>query len=147
MLITLSIGLPKAQFVSGTHHDLHARPFLSLDTSSVRSFHQHDLPQLLTVAKSEGNTGHVGVLAHKQPVLEKHLRSVVQGCPTCELRTSCTLTSIFEDGNWVYVTYSDASGTEKKLRAKFLAAADGKTGFTRKMYLELKGIQLDWAEQ
>ncbi|KAJ5125209.1 monooxygenase [Penicillium atrosanguineum] len=54
---------------------------------------------------------------------------------------------IFEDADWVYATYSDASGTERKLRAKFLAAADGKTGFTRKMYLEPKGIQLNWAEQ
>ena len=97
--------------------------------------------------KSEGNTGHIGVLAHKQPVLEKHLRSVVKEAKVCELRNSCTLTSISEDEHWVYVTYSDSTGSDKKLRAKFLAAADGKTGFTRKMYLEPKGIRMDWAEQ
>jgi 2-polyprenyl-6-methoxyphenol hydroxylase-like FAD-dependent oxidoreductase len=89
----------------------------------------------------------VGVLAHKQPVLEKYLRSIVEEGDSCELRSSCTLTSISEDENWVYATYDDASGREKRIRAKFLAAADGKTGFVRKMYLEPKGIRLDRAEQ
>jgi len=102
---------------------------------------------ILTQQKTEGQTGHVGVLAHKQPTLEKHLRSTVGSFTLCELRSNCLLTSISEDDDWVYATYKDASGEERKLRAKFLAAADGKTGFTRKMYLEPKGIRLDWAEQ
>ncbi|KAJ5083001.1 monooxygenase [Penicillium argentinense] len=123
-------SMPKIRFISGKKHSLHAKPFLYFDTAS-----------------SEGNTGHVGVLAHKQPILEKYLRSAVEGNESCELRSSCTLTSISEDKDWVYATYTDASGTEKRLRAKFLAAADGKTGFTRKMYLEQKGIRLDWAEK
>jgi 2-polyprenyl-6-methoxyphenol hydroxylase-like FAD-dependent oxidoreductase len=97
--------------------------------------------------QSEGNTGHVGVLAHKQPILEKYLRTVLNKAAECELRSSCELTSISEDKDWVYATYKDPSGTEHKVRAKFLAAADGKTGYTRKMYLEPKGIELDWAEQ
>jgi 2-polyprenyl-6-methoxyphenol hydroxylase-like FAD-dependent oxidoreductase len=89
----------------------------------------------------------VGILAHKQPILEKHLRSTIEEADSCELRSSCTLTSISEDENWVYATYDDSLGREKRIRAKFLAAADGKTGFTRKMYLEPKGIRLEWAEQ
>ncbi|KAL4806494.1 hypothetical protein BDV18DRAFT_152025 [Aspergillus unguis] len=123
-------ALPRMQFVGGVHQDLSKPPFLSFDTSS-----------------SEGNTGHVGVLRHKQPVLEKHLRSVIEASGFCELRPNCSLTSIQEDENWVYASYRDPSGAEKRIRAKFLAAADGKTGYTRKHYLEPKGIQLEWAEQ
>lgn len=91
-------------------------------------------------------TGHVGVLAHRQPILEEYLRKAVDKAGTSELRSNCTVTSISEDADWVYVTY-DNSGTQKKIRAKFLAAADGKTGFTRKNYLEPKGVKLEWAEQ
>ncbi|CAI7585491.1 unnamed protein product [Penicillium manginii] len=123
-------SIEKTKFISGTHQNLHAKAFLHFD-----------------MASSEGQTGHVGVLAHKQPVLEKYLRSIVEEGDSCELRSSCTLTSISEDENWVYATYDDASGREKRIRAKFLAAADGKTGFVRKMYLEPKGIRLDRAEQ
>ncbi|KAJ5297576.1 monooxygenase [Penicillium antarcticum] len=120
--------ISKVRFISDGQQNLHAKPFLHFDTAS-----------------SEGNTGHVGVLAHKQPVLEKYLRSAVERSDKAQLRTSCTLTSIKEDANWVYVTYTDGSGTEKGIRARFLAAADGKTGFTRKKYLESKGIKLEWA--
>ncbi|KAJ5593870.1 monooxygenase [Penicillium hispanicum] len=122
--------IPKVTFISGNHHDLHAKPLFCFNTAS-----------------SEGSTGQVGLLAHKQPVLEKHLRSIVDQAEACELRSSCTVTAISEDHDWVYVTYTDGCGAEHRLRAKFLAAADGKTGFTRKMYLEPKGIQLEWAEQ
>ncbi|KAJ5762321.1 uncharacterized protein N7511_005703 [Penicillium nucicola] len=121
--------MPKIRFISGAHQSLHARPFLHFDTAS-----------------SEGNTGHVGVLAHKQPVLEEYLRSAMKQSDISQLRGGCTLTSIVEDAEWVYVTYTDSSG-EKKARARFLAAADGKTGFTRKTYLEPKGIKLEWAEK
>lgn len=91
-------------------------------------------------------TGHVGVLAHRQPILERYLRKALNEAETSELRSNCTVNSISEDADWVYVTYDD-SGTQKKIRAKFLAAADGKTGFTRKKYLEPKGVKLEWAEQ
>ncbi|KAJ5365229.1 monooxygenase [Penicillium concentricum] len=122
--------IPKIRFVSGVHQNLHAKPFLHFDSAST-----------------EGNTGHVGVLAHKQPVLEKYLRAAMDQFDISQLRSSCTLTSITEDAGWVYATYTNESGTEKRTRARFLAAADGKTGFTRKMYLEPKGIKLEWAEQ
>ncbi|KAJ5797374.1 monooxygenase [Penicillium pulvis] len=122
-------SLSKINFLGGTHQNLDATPFLTFDAGS-----------------SEGMTGHVGVLAHRQPILEKYLRKAVNKAETSELRSNCTVTSISEDADWVYVTYDD-SGTQKKIRAKFLAAADGKTGFTRKKYLEPKGVKLEWAEQ
>ena len=89
----------------------------------------------------------MGIFAHKQPILEKYVRTAIDKTGTGEIRSSCTLTSISEDADWVYATYNDPSGIEKRIRAKFLAAADGKTGYTRKMYLEPKGITLDWAEK
>lgn len=86
-------------------------------------------------------------MCHKQPFMEKHLRSVLQESMVSDLRTSCTLTAIQEDEEWVYATYVDPAGNEKHIRSKFLVAADGKTGFTRKKYLERKGIELEWIGQ
>jgi 2-polyprenyl-6-methoxyphenol hydroxylase-like FAD-dependent oxidoreductase len=57
------------------------------------------------------------------------------------------LSSISEDEDWVYATYKDGTGVEKQIRAKFLVGADGKTGYTRKKYLEPKGVFMQWAEQ
>lgn len=42
----------------------------------------------------------------------------------------------------MYVSYVDANGVEKQIRSIFLVGADGKTGFTRKNYLEPRGVQL-----
>ena len=86
------------------------------------------------------------MIGHKQPLLEKSLRSVIETSEFSQLRAGCTLTSIQEDDDWVYVTYADSGGVHK-IRSRFLAAADGKTGFTRKNYLEPKGICLEWAER
>ena len=63
------------------------------------------------------------------------------------MRSRCSLVSISEDEEWVYAKYVDASGEEKQIRSRFLVGADGKTGFTRKMYLEPKGVQMQWAER
>ena len=87
------------------------------------------------------------MMSHKQPVMEEHLRSVMQESKVSDLRPSSTLTVIQEDEDWVYATYVDPTGNEKHVRSKFLVAADGKTGFTRKRYLEPKGIELEWAGQ
>lgn len=114
------------KFVGGVHTDLNYPPFLSIDYSTT-----------------EGGTGHVGFVCHKQPHLEKHLRSTILGSPFCQVREGCELTAITEDENWVYATYRTAEGKEKTVRAKFLVGADGKTGFTRKKYLELKGIIME----
>lgn len=85
-------------------------------------------------------------MRHKQPVLEKHLRRAISASPSSTLRHSCTVNSISEDSEWVYVKYVDAEGQQRQIRAHFLIGADGKTGFVRKNYLEPKGIQMQWAE-
>jgi 2-polyprenyl-6-methoxyphenol hydroxylase-like FAD-dependent oxidoreductase len=97
--------------------------------------------------QSEGYTGHVGVISHKQPTLEKHLRSVIKGSPYSQLRSRCTLKSIEEDKDWVYASYVDPEGNTRRIRARFLVGADGKTGYVRKQYLEPRGIKMEWAEQ
>jgi 2-polyprenyl-6-methoxyphenol hydroxylase-like FAD-dependent oxidoreductase len=43
----------------------------------------------------------------------------------------------------VYVDYEDKDGSIHRIRSKFLAAADGKTGYTRKHYMEPKGILME----
>lgn len=81
-------------------------------------------------------------------MLEKHLRkAITDTAGVSTLRSRCALTSISEDDEWVYAKYVDAAtGEEKRIRSRFLVGADGKTGFTRKMYLEPKGVQMQWAE-
>lgn len=111
------------KFVGDVHSDLSKEPFMQMDYGT-----------------SEGGTGHVGFICHKQPVLERNLRQRMEESGLSELRTSCTLSSIDEDVEWVYVRYCDAEGREHRIQARFLVGADGKTGFTRKMYLEQKGI-------
>lgn len=86
-------------------------------------------------------------MSHKQPVLEKYLRTKIGPGSHSTLRSGCTLTSIRESGDWVYAKYIDDQGREHTIRSKFLVGADGKTGFTRKQYLEPLGVQLLWAEK
>jgi 2-polyprenyl-6-methoxyphenol hydroxylase-like FAD-dependent oxidoreductase len=80
---------------------------------------------------------------HKQPVMETCLRSVLADSPSSELRTSCTITSIDQDEDWAYSRYHDKQGKEFRIRSNFLVGADGKTGFTRKIYLESKGVKME----
>lgn len=115
-------------FVSGTHHKLNTPPFMRINFNTT-----------------EGGTGHVGAMSHKQPALEANLRLAMKSSNKSSLRVGSTLTSIFEDDDWVYVTYDDDRGTEHRLKSKFLVGADGKTGFTRKKYLEPKGIRMEQA--
>ncbi|KAJ5779825.1 monooxygenase [Penicillium paradoxum] len=120
--------------------------YIFTEMGSSPCMHQQKERKKTDIPQSEGHTGHIGILAHKQPVMEKYLRVAMGQSKVSELRSNCTLISLSEDLEWVYAIYTDASGQEKKIRSRFLAAADGKTGFTRKMYLEPKGITLDWAE-
>lgn len=60
----------------------------------------------------------------------------------CDLKTESTVFELREDGSWTYCKYHDAQGMERKIRARFSAGADGKTGFTRKIYLGLKGVHM-----
>ena len=82
-------------------------------------------------------------MCHKQPVLEKHLRARLNGYPTSDLRLNSTVISISEDSDSVCAIYLDASGKQTQIRGKYLVGADGKTGFTRKQYLEPLGIRME----
>ena len=110
-------------FISGKQ-GLSTRPFMQMNLGTT------------------AGTGHVGGIAHKQPVMEKYLRQAANHCPSSELRLGTTLTGIAEDKNWVYANYTDNKGSEHKIRSKFVVGADGKTGFIRKRYLEPKGVLL-----
>lgn len=115
-------------FIGGVHNDLGRKPFMALDYGT-----------------SEGGSGHVGFICHKQPVLEKHIRGVLSELSASQLREGCTLTNIVEDEDWVYATYLDPDQAEHTIRGRFLVGADGKTGFVRKKYLEPKGIIMEQA--
>jgi 2-polyprenyl-6-methoxyphenol hydroxylase-like FAD-dependent oxidoreductase len=67
------------------------------------------------------------------------------GYDSCELRSGCKVVSISEDEESVFVEYQDPCGETRKLKGKFLVGADGKTGFTRKNYLEPRGINMEKA--
>ena len=85
----------------------------------------------------------MGVISIRQPILEKYLRLAATQHTSSQLRSSCTVTKIEEDNDWVYCQYSDVAGTQKMIRSKFLVGCDGKTGFTRKTYLEPKGVLME----
>ena len=97
--------------------------------------------------QSEGGTGHPGFMSHKQPVLEKHIRQSMAENGHSHLRVQSTVLSISEDEDWVYVSYTNKDGQERRIRSRFLVGADGKTGFTRKRYLEPQGIYMERVHQ
>ena len=74
--------------------------------------------------------------------MEKHIRSVIDP-EIVSLRTGCIVTAIDEDQDWVYTDYTNSEGQPSRVQSKFLVGADGKTGFTRKKYLEPKGIRME----
>ncbi|PVH73617.1 FAD/NAD(P)-binding domain-containing protein [Cadophora sp. DSE1049] len=120
-----SIGM--LQFIT-SGNDLRQRPFLKFNMDTT-----------------EGGTGHVGVMSHRQPIMEKHLRLAASRYSCCELRSSCTVTHIEEDDENVYCHYENSSRSRKTIRSKFLVGCDGKRGYTRKMYLEPKGVIMEQA--
>ncbi|RDW94158.1 putative monooxygenase [Aspergillus mulundensis] len=113
------------KFIGGTQKDLSRDAFLEMD-----------------YATTEGGTGHVGFISHKQPVLEKHLRCAMASSDFCQLRSGCSVVEIQQDDQWTYCRYRDEAGEIRSIRSRFLVGADGKTGFTRKNYLEPLGIQM-----
>ncbi len=119
----------KFDFISGTGHDLMKKQLLTMDYGTT-----------------EGGTGHVGFICHKQPALEKAIRDVINGSEYPELRAQCTVQAVSEDEDQVYVDYDDANGDRRHIQARFLVGADGKTGFVRKRYLEPKGILMERCE-
>jgi 2-polyprenyl-6-methoxyphenol hydroxylase-like FAD-dependent oxidoreductase len=92
---------------------------------------------------TEGGTGHVGAICHNQPVMEKYIRLAASRCASSELRLGTTINAIEEDEEWVRAKYTDDSGEERWIQGKYFIGADGKTGFTRKRYLESKGVVLE----
>ncbi|KAH7348906.1 monooxygenase [Rhexocercosporidium sp. MPI-PUGE-AT-0058] len=120
-----SIG--KLHFIT-SRNDLHQRPFMKINMNTT-----------------QGGTGHIGVISHRQPVLEEYLRRVASQLNSSKLRSSCTVSHISEDEDWVYCDYEDVNGITKKVRSKFLVGCDGKRGYTRKMYLEPKGVIMEQA--
>jgi len=102
---------------------------------------------LLVTIKTEGGTSHVGFICHKQPILEKNLREAITSSEFCDLRSGCTVNSLSEDENWTYCHYTNGTGSQHQVRSKFFVGADGKTGFTRKQYLEHKGIRMEKAHK
>lgn len=121
--------MQRFNFVSGTGSDLYKKPLTAIDYNT-----------------SEGGTGHVGFICHKQPALERAIRDVIATNEFSELRTRSTILAIEEDANHVYVQYSDADRHTRRLQAPFLVGADGKTGFVRKKYLEAKGVYMERCE-
>lgn len=97
----------------------------------------------MNLETTEGGTGHVAAICHKQPVMEKNIRLVAGECSSSQLRLGTTMVGIEEDKDSVYVKYTDDSGSVRTIRGKFLVGADGKTGYTRKRYLESKGVVLE----
>ena len=128
-------------FVSGIDCDMHKAPILAMDYNIVGSTNLLKCVPADDV-KIAGATGHVGFIGHKQPVLESHIRGCMPSSH-CSLRCNATVVELEEDEDWTYCTYRDATGEEHGLRARFFVGADGKTGYTRKQYLEPRGVILE----
>jgi 2-polyprenyl-6-methoxyphenol hydroxylase-like FAD-dependent oxidoreductase len=135
------------KFVGGKRTDLNTEPFMRMDYATVctmaTSIEFTNCDAIVLYHKTEGGTGHVGFICHKQPELEKYLRAAMHATQYSQLRPSSTVTKISEDENWVYCHYLSANGKARRVRSKFLVGADGKTGFTRKHYLEAKGVRME----
>jgi len=121
--------MTRFNFISGVHTDLSKQPILSFDYST-----------------SEGGTGHVGFICHKQPALERAIRDSIADSSYSQFRSKCLVTNISEDEGSVIVQFTDADGQPQSIQSKFLVGADGKTGYVRKKYLEPKGITMDKCE-
>lgn len=117
-------------FVTGSKPDLSKRPLIQMEYRTT-----------------EGGTGHVGFICHKQPAMEKAIRDQIHKIPSSEIRTESTVVGVSEDNDTVQVDYLDAQGERRRLKAPFLVGADGKTGYVRKKYLEPKGIIMEKCEQ
>lgn len=64
-----------------------------------------------------------------------------------ELRSGYSVVSLCEDEDWTYCEYADSKGDIHRIKSRFFVGADGETGFTRKKYLEPKGIHMERAHK
>jgi hypothetical protein len=65
----------------------------------------------------------------------------------CDLRSGCEVIELAEEDEGVSCRYRDSHGEGRKIKARFFVGADGKTGFTRKRYLEPRGIAMEQAHE
>ena len=86
-------------------------------------------------------------MSHKQPAIEEFLRARIQELGIASVRLGARVIGIKEDNDSVIATYLDTSNMRHTLKGKFLVGADGKTGFTRKQYLEAKGVKMEHSRQ
>ena len=119
-------GMEIFNFVTGSEPNLYKKPLLGMDYTTT-----------------EGGTGHVGFICHKQPAMEKAIRDRISTLPSSEIRSESVVTGISEDDDRVAVEYTDSHGRTRNLAASFVVGADGKTGYVRKRYLEPKGVNMD----
>ncbi|KIW97245.1 uncharacterized protein Z519_02637 [Cladophialophora bantiana CBS 173.52] len=112
-------------FFTSAKHGLMTKPFMRMNLSTT-----------------EGGTGHVAAICHKQPVMEKNIRRAASSCPSSQIRLGSTIIHVEEDKDFVRAQYIDNNGIQRTIQGKFFVGADGKTGFTRKRYLEPKGVLL-----
>ncbi|GKZ27307.1 hypothetical protein AbraCBS73388_004084 [Aspergillus brasiliensis] len=115
---------------------------IALDDDGIRLLQGLGLNAPADGVKIAGATGHVGYIGHKQPVLESHIRNCMP-LSHCSLQCNATVVQLEEDEDWTYCTYRDATGEERGIRARFFVGADGKTGYTRKRYLEPRGVFME----
>lgn len=66
---------------------------------------------------------------------------------SCELRSGCKIVGLSEDENGTVCEYKDLDGRSHRIWSRFFVGADGKTGFTRKEFLEPQGIIMEQAHQ
>lgn len=117
------------QFISGSGSDLMKAPLLTTDFTT-----------------SEGGTGHVGFVFHKQPVMERAIRDAQGSYSQSQLRIESTVTAIQDNTDHVQVEYTDKNGIKRQIRTSYLVGADGKTGFVRKKFLEPLGVMMERCE-
>ncbi|KAJ5190353.1 uncharacterized protein N7498_009338 [Penicillium cinerascens] len=120
----------KFRFIGGTEPVLDKKAFIEMNYGTT-----------------EGGTGHVGFICHNQPALERCLRDAMAALKCCELRSGCEITGLSEDEMGTVCEYKDSEDKLRRIRSRFFVGADGKTGFTRKQYLESKGILMEQAHQ
>ncbi|KAE8315350.1 hypothetical protein BDV41DRAFT_563072 [Aspergillus transmontanensis] len=120
----------KFKFIGGTEPILEKSAFIEMDYGTT-----------------EGGTGHVGFICHKQPALEQCLRNAMASSRKCVLRSGCEITHLSQDEQGTLCEYRDPKGQIRRIKSHFFVGADGKTGFTRKQYLEPRGILMEKAHQ
>lgn len=116
-------------FVTGRSPNLFKKPLIGMNYSTT-----------------EGGTGHVGFISHKQPAMEKAIRDRIGTLSKSDFRSGCGVLGVSETSESVSVKYQTPSGEQRSLKAPFLVGCDGKTGFVRKKYLEDKGITMERCE-